>query len=82
MFIPGMFNGVSGLISTFVNIYSSHDGIHYDKAIFTTIGAAGGYAVICGFLTMIYTILKFFVKRRHDRVSSQETLGSYGGDRV
>jgi hypothetical protein len=77
-----MFNGVSGLISTFVNIYSSQNGVHYDKAIFATIAATGGYAVVCGFLTMIYTTLKYFVKRSHDRVSSQETLGSYGGDRV
>ncbi len=77
IFIPGVFNGVSGLISTFVNIYSSQDGIHYNKLIFTTIGASGGYAVICGFLTMIYTILKDIVKRRHDRVSSQKALGNY-----
>jgi hypothetical protein len=75
-----MISGLSGLISTFVNLYGSQDGVHYGKTtIAITIAATGRCTAICGFLTIIYTILKHSVKRHHDRVSrsssSDETMG-------
>ena len=71
IFIPGMFSGISGLISTFVNLYGSGNSVHYGATTIATIAAIGGYTAICGLLTMIYTIKRHLVKRRHDRVSRE-----------
>jgi hypothetical protein len=59
------------LISTFVNLYGSdpQNGVHYGATTIATIAVTGGYAVICGFLTIIYTIKTHFVKSHHDRIS-------------
>jgi hypothetical protein len=72
IFIPGMFNGLSGLISTFVNLYGSQDGVHYGRTTIATIAATGGTAAVCGFLTVIYSLKKYLVKRRHDREHAKE----------
>jgi hypothetical protein len=70
-----MFSGLSGLISTFVNLYGSGNGVHYGTTTLATIAATGGYATICGFLTMIYTIKKRGVINRHDRISRERSEG-------
>ncbi|KAF8498106.1 hypothetical protein F5888DRAFT_1803022 [Russula emetica] len=44
IFIPGMFSGLSGLISTFVNLYGSQQGVHYGTTTIATIAATGGKA--------------------------------------
>jgi len=75
IFIPGMFSGLSGLISTFVNLYGSQQGVHYGTTTIATIAATGGYAVICGLLTIIYTIKRHLVKRHHDRISRERSDG-------
>ncbi len=78
-----MFNGLSGLISTFVDLYGLKQHVHYNpgtgirvtplKSVhygpttIATIVTTGGCAAICGFLTIIYTIKKHLVKRRHNR---------------
>jgi hypothetical protein len=67
IFIPGMFSGLSCLISTFVNLYGSQDGVHYGATTIATLAATGGCAIICGFLTAVYSILKYLVKRHQDR---------------
>jgi len=64
-----MFSGFSGLISTFVNLYGSQEGVHYGATTIATIAAIGGYTAICGFLTIIYTIKRRLVQRRHNRLS-------------
>jgi hypothetical protein len=70
IFVPGMFSGFSGLISTFVNLYGSKtNGVHYGTTTIATIAAIGGYTAICSFLTLIYTIKRHLTKRHHDRVS-------------
>jgi hypothetical protein len=65
IFIPGMFNGLAGLISTFVSIYGSQEGVHYGATTIATLAATGGCAVICGLLTGIYLFKVFLVERRH-----------------
>ncbi|KAN0111391.1 hypothetical protein V8E52_008547 [Russula decolorans] len=71
IFIPGMFIGLSGLVSTFVNLYVLQDCVHYGTTTIATITATGGYALICGFLTIIYTIRKYLVKIRHVRIMQE-----------
>jgi len=117
IFIPGMFSGLSGLISIFVNLYgpqasftsadivfngtqntcnssqNASDGsqntpssspkltigsVHYGATTIATIATAGGCAVICSFLTAIYSIRKHVVKRRHIR-ELQERSDNGGG---
>jgi uncharacterized membrane-anchored protein len=78
IFIPGMFSGLSGVISTFVNLYGSEDGVHYGATTIATLAVTGGCAVICGFLTVIYSILKYRVKRRHDREHASARSESSG----
>jgi hypothetical protein len=63
IFIPGMFSGLSGVISTFVGIYGSQQGVHYGATTIATIAATGGCSAICGFLSLIYA----FLKRREER---------------
>jgi hypothetical protein len=79
IFIPGTFSGLSGLISTFVNLYGSQDGVHYGATTIATLAATGGCAVICGFLTAVYSVLKHHVKRRHDREHASAKSGSSDG---
>jgi hypothetical protein len=73
IFIPGMFSGLSGLISTFVNLYGSQAGVHYGATTIATIAATGGYTLICGILTIIYTIKRRLAVRRHDRISRERS---------
>ncbi|KAN0114264.1 hypothetical protein V8E52_006914 [Russula decolorans] len=80
IFIPGMFIGLSGLISTFVNLYGSQDCVHYGATTIATITVTGGYAVICGLLTIIYTIKRRLIKIRHDRITGRER--GYAGDEL
>jgi hypothetical protein len=77
IFVPGMFSGLSGVISTFVNLYGAQnscdgttDKVHYGATTIATIATTGGCAAICGFLTVVYTIRKFFVVRHHHRENS------------
>jgi len=60
IFIPGLLNGVSGLLSTFAGIYGAQNG-KYNTASIITLGVTGGCTIISGFLTIIYSI----VKHRH-----------------
>jgi hypothetical protein len=75
-----MFIGLSGLISTFVNLYGSQDCVHYGATTIATITVTGGYAVICGLLTIIYTIKRRLIKIRHDRITGRER--GYAGDEL
>ncbi|KAH9986115.1 hypothetical protein BJV77DRAFT_84067 [Russula vinacea] len=66
IFIPGMFSGLSGVISTFVGIYGAQQGVHYGRTTIATLAATGGCSVICGFLSLIYA----FLKRREARLGA------------
>jgi hypothetical protein len=71
IFIPGMFSGLSGVISTIVSIYGSQDGVQYGATTIATVAATGGCSVICGFLAAIHAILKYREKAKLE--------GSHGG---
>lgn len=60
-----MFNGLSGLISTFVNIYSQN-GVRYGTTTIATLAATGGCAVICSGLSLRYWFKKRRVVRDHE----------------
>jgi hypothetical protein len=64
IFVPGTLNGLSGLISTFVGIYGSENGVDYDGTTIATLVVTGGCAAICCLLTVVYTVLKVHRRRR------------------
>ena len=78
IFIPGMFNGLSGLISTFVNIYSQN-GVKYGTTTIATLAATGGCAVICSGLSLIYWFKKRRVVRDHELENEKLKIESEGG---
>jgi len=79
IFVPGMLNGLSGVISTFASIYGAQNGV-YSASSIATLAVTGGCTVICCFLTAIYSLWKLRrVKRRHVREMSQM---ENGGDKI
>jgi hypothetical protein len=65
IFVPGMLNGLSGVISTFASIYGVQNGV-YNASSIATLSVAGACTIICTFLTAIYSLWKLgHVKRRH-----------------
>ena len=69
IFVPGMLNGLSGVISTLASVYGP--GTQQNTQVYATssvisLAATAGCAVICAFLTAIYSLWKLNrVKRRH-----------------
>ena len=83
IFIPGLLNGISGLLSTFAGIYGAQNG-KYNTASIITLGVTGGCTIICGFLTTIYSLWKLdVIKRRHRREEEKMKNGDgeIGGER-
>ena len=79
IFIPGVLNGLSGLISTFASIYGVQNGVYGGSSI-ATLAVTGACTVICGLLTAIYSLWKLGrVKRRHAREMAQMKSA---GDRI
>ena len=75
IFIPGMLNGLSGLLSTFASIYGAQKGVYGTSSI-VTIAVTGACALTCGLLTAIYSLWKLDkVKRRHHREMTQAKTG-------
>jgi zinc transporter ZupT len=75
LFVPGMFNGLTGVISTFAAIYGTEDG-SYSLVSKITLGVTGGSMVICAFLAAIYKFWKLhLVKRGHEREMNQVNAG-------
>jgi len=67
IFLPGLLNGLTGLISTFVNIYTAQNG-DYSITAEVTIIVTGATAVISGVLFIIYsTFILARVKKAHER---------------
>jgi len=60
IFVPGLLSGISGLISTFVDIYTNKDG-KYKASSIASVAVTGACAAICGFLAAIYS---FWLLRR------------------
>ena len=66
IFLPGLLGGISGLISTLVDIYANKGGMYGAPSI-VSVAVTGGCAAICGFIAAIY----FFwllprLKKDHD----------------
>jgi len=75
IFVPGVLNGLSGLLSTFAGIYGSQNGVYGTSSIIT-LAVTGGCTIICGFLTTIYSFWKLnAVKRRHLSEMEQARFG-------
>jgi len=82
IFIPGVLNGLSGLISTFASVYGGPQSGVYNASSIATLAVTGACTVICGFLTAIYSLWKLDrVKRRHLREIEQMKSAS-GGDEI
>jgi hypothetical protein len=65
IFVPGMLNGLSGVVSTFAGIYGAQDGV-YGASSIATLAVTGACTIVCGILTAIYSLYKLDrVKRRH-----------------
>ena len=61
IFVPGMFNGLSGLITTFVSVYASQKGQGgptLGSTSIATLAVASTCTLVCGLLAIIYTLLK------------------------
>jgi hypothetical protein len=70
-----MFNGLTGVISTFAGIYGTQNG-SYSLVSKITLGVTGGSMVICAFLAAIYSFWKLrLVKRSHKREMKEASPG-------
>jgi hypothetical protein len=66
IFAPGWLSGLSGLISTFVDIYANNNGAYKASSI-ASIAVTGGCTAICGILAAIYSLgLLRRLKKDHD----------------
>jgi len=75
IFIPASFGGLSGLISTFVDIYANKNGA-YNAASIASVGVTGGCAVISGFLAVICSFwLLRRLKKEHDEAQGPKGSG-------
>jgi hypothetical protein len=81
IFIPGMLNGLSGVLSTFVGIYATQSG-RYGPSSIATLAVTGACTVFCAFLTTIYTFWKLnAVKKKHVRETEEmRKVGSEVGE--
>ena len=76
-----MFSGLSGVISTFIGIYGTQQGVHYSGTTIATVAATGGCSVICGFLSLIYAVLKRLKARRGGQgLEGSHSVGQTDGD--
>ena len=73
-----MFNGISGLISTFVSLHNSKNGVHYGATTIATLVVTGGCTVIFGSLTVYYTVLKIRYIKHHNLQMREDKCG--GGE--
>jgi len=79
IFVPGTLNGLSGVISTFASIYGAQNGV-YGASSIATLAVTGSCTVICGTLTVIYSLWKLDkIKRQHLREMAQVKTD---GDRI
>ncbi|KAI9511996.1 hypothetical protein F5148DRAFT_1166735 [Russula earlei] len=75
IFVPGLLNGLSGLLSTFAGIYGMQDR-KWGATSIITLAVTGGCALVCGTLTAIYSLWKLDrVKRPHSCEMEQARNG-------
>jgi len=56
LFFPGALHGLSGLLSTFVNVYATPDASVLGVSSIATLVVTGACTVICGFLALFYRL--------------------------
>lgn len=65
IFLPGCLHSLAGLISTFVNVYSAHNG-NWSVTAWATAAATGGAMLITGVLFSVYNFsILAKVKKEH-----------------
>lgn len=75
---PGLLNSLAGIISTLANVYGAQHG-DFSTTSKVTIIVTGASALICGVLTLYYSLWKLRrVKKRHDREIGKERAGRHG----
>ena len=75
IFVPGVLNGLSGLVSTFASIYGAQNGVYGTSSI-VTLAVTATCTLSCGFLTAIYSLWKLDkVKRGHLHEMAQAQTG-------
>ncbi|KAJ7768256.1 hypothetical protein B0H16DRAFT_1307858 [Mycena metata] len=78
IFLPGALNSVAGIISTLVNVYSAQHGQFVTTSRITIIATVVA-AVICGALTVLYSMVKLKkVREAHNREVGRERAGRHG----
>ncbi|KAF9465889.1 hypothetical protein BDZ94DRAFT_1252485 [Collybia nuda] len=78
IFLPGLLNSLAGIISTLVNVYGVQHG-DFSTTSKTTIVVTGVSTLICGVLTLYYSLWKLRrVKMRHDHEIGKERAGRHG----
>ncbi|KAG6911022.1 hypothetical protein DXG01_005438 [Tephrocybe rancida] len=76
--LPGLLNSLAGFISTIANIFGVQHG-EFSKTGKVTIVVTGASTLICGVLTLYYSLWKIRrVKQRHDREVGMERAGRHG----
>ncbi|KAJ7319065.1 hypothetical protein DFH08DRAFT_970962 [Mycena albidolilacea] len=75
---PGALNSVAGIISTLVNVYSAQHGEFVETSKITIIVTVVS-AVVCGGLTLLYSMVKLkSVREAHNRRVGRERAGRHG----
>nr|GAT58924.1 predicted protein [Mycena chlorophos] len=78
IFSPGMLNSLAGIVSTLVNVYGVQHG-EFSKTAKVTIIVTCASAIVCGSLTLFYTLfLLKRVRRAHNRKVGRERAGRHG----
>ncbi|KAF7313844.1 hypothetical protein HMN09_00541900 [Mycena chlorophos] len=78
IFSPGMLNSFAGIVSTLVNVYGVQHG-EFSKTAKVTIIVTCASAIVCGSLTLFYTLfLLKRVRRAHNREVGRERAVRHG----
>lgn len=78
IFLPGLMNGLAGLISTLVNIFGVQDG-QLSTTAKVTIIVVSCTTGVCGLLLVFYQLwLLRRVKAEHNRIMGEQAAGKHG----
>ncbi|KAK2467910.1 hypothetical protein APHAL10511_000205 [Amanita phalloides] len=78
IFLPGLLNGFTGVISTLASVYGAQNG-EFSSASKTTIIVTTSTTFICGVLTSYYLLWKIRrMKLEHDNLIGKQSAGKHG----
>ncbi|TFK31631.1 hypothetical protein BDQ12DRAFT_707931 [Crucibulum laeve] len=82
IFLPGLLNCLTGIISTLVNVFGVQHG-EFTATSKSTIVVTSAGALVSGLLTLYYSLWKLRrVKKKHDEQIGKERAGTHGEGRV